>query len=80
MTSVRLPHPTVKSANPFSFFDRNAAGYSTSIGRHLAKALEETVIRMDCPKECETSCPRCLMDYEQRFRASRIDRHLGWLS
>jgi len=58
-------------------FDRNAAGYSTSIGRHLAKALEETVNRMDCPKKCETSCPSCLMDYEQRFRASRIDRHLG---
>jgi hypothetical protein len=58
-------------------YDRNAAGYSTTLERHLPKALELAAQRMNCIKGCDTSCPSCLMDYEQRFRASRLDRHSG---
>lgn len=56
-------------------YDRNAAGYSTTIGRHLRLAFEKAYDRMDCPKNCDSSCPSCLMDYEQRFRAARLNRH-----
>lgn len=56
-------------------YDRNAAGYSTTIGRHLRLAFEKAYERMDCPKNCDSSCPSCLMDYEQRFRAARLNRH-----
>jgi hypothetical protein len=56
-------------------YDRNAAGYATTIGRHLGLALDMAVKRMECPKGCNTSCPSCLMDYDQRFRSNRLDRH-----
>lgn len=58
-------------------FDRNSAGYSTTIGRHLDVAFKMASKLLDCPDGCDSSCPSCLIDYDQRYRQDRLNRHLG---
>lgn len=68
-------------------FDRFAAGYASSAERYLGDLFHLVRRRLDCPAECDSSCPSCVLDYDQRFVADRLDRHAalevitqGWIN
>jgi len=58
-------------------FDHHTAGYSTNIQKYFKEVFNQAKIILTCPSNCETSCPCCLMDYDQRFASDKIDRKLG---
>lgn len=56
-------------------FDRFAAGYASSADKHLKGMFELAHRRLTCPAKCDSACPRCVLDFDQRFEAERLDRH-----
>lgn len=56
-------------------FDRHAAGYASSIERHLGTLFHQARSRLRCPAACDSACPRCILDFDQRFAADSLDRH-----
>lgn len=56
-------------------FDRFAAGYSSSADRFLAEIFKRAAERLKCPADCDSACPHCVLDYDQRFAADNLDRH-----
>ena len=56
-------------------FDRFAAGYASG-SEHLVNAMfRDALRRLDCPKGCDSSCPHCVLDFDQRFESSSLNRH-----
>lgn len=55
-------------------FDRFAAGYASSAERLVNDMFREAARRLDCPKGCDSSCPQCVLDFDQRFEAGLLDR------
>jgi DEAD/DEAH box helicase domain-containing protein len=55
-------------------FDRYAAGYASSAERLINDMFREAAKRLDCPKACDSSCPHCILDFDQRFEAGVLDR------
>lgn len=58
-------------------FDRYAAGYSSSAARFTDTLFHVGRKRLLCPKECDSACPHCILDFDQRFAADNLDRHLA---
>jgi len=58
-------------------FDKNSSGFSSNSGHLINRMLEEARKQLMCPKNCKSSCPNCVMDYDQRFREDELDRHLA---
>ncbi|WP_293815273.1 DUF1998 domain-containing protein, partial [Thiolapillus sp.] len=56
-------------------FDRYAAGYASSAERLLADLFRLVHDRLQCPADCDSACPSCVLDYDQRFITDRLDRH-----
>ena len=56
-------------------FDRHAAGYASSAERLIGLLFRDAAKRLDCPKACDSSCPHCVLDFDQRFDAVNLDRH-----
>lgn len=56
-------------------FDRFAAGYSSGAHRLVEAVLRHARSRLVCPKNCDSACPSCVLDYDQRFDADSLDRH-----
>lgn len=56
-------------------FDRFAAGYASSADKHLKGMFELARERLECPSRCDSACPRCVLDFDQRFAADSLDRH-----
>ncbi|PUB77910.1 MAG: hypothetical protein DBO99_09095 [gamma proteobacterium symbiont of Ctena orbiculata] len=56
-------------------FDRYAAGYASSAERFLADLFRLVHDRLQCPADCDSACPSCVLDYDQRFITDRLDRH-----
>ena len=56
-------------------FDRYAAGYASSAERFLARLFYLVHDKLQCPAGCDSACPSCVLDYDQRFIADRLDRH-----
>lgn len=56
-------------------FDHYAAGYASSAERFLAELFGRAAERLECPKRCDSACPHCVLDYDQRFVANSLDRH-----
>ena len=56
-------------------FDRFAAGYSSSADRFLVELFKRAAERLNCPANCDSACPHCVLDYDQRFAAGNLDRH-----
>lgn len=56
-------------------FDRFAAGYASSADKHLKEMFEQARARLQCPAHCDSACPRCVLDFDQRFEAERLNRH-----
>jgi hypothetical protein len=58
-------------------FDRFAAGYASSAERHLGNLFYLARQRLQCPANCDSACPHCVLDFDQRFVADSLDRHAG---
>lgn len=63
-------------------FDKHAAGYASGADGLMAELLESAHSALNCPKACDSACPHCVLDFDQRFQTDRLDRHaaLNWLS
>ncbi|MFA5517015.1 MAG: helicase-related protein [Desulfuromonadales bacterium] len=64
-------------------YDRFAAGYSSSLaidskpgedGDSIAQLIINAAKKLDCPADCDSVCPQCLLDFDQRFIAEQLDR------
>jgi len=58
-------------------FDRCSAGYASGAHRFIEGVFRHARSRLDCPKNCDSACPSCVLDYDQRFDADSLDRHAG---
>lgn len=58
-------------------YDRFAAGYSSRAEDFLNDLFHKAAVQMDCPADCDSACPRCVLDFDQRFAADRLDRKLA---
>jgi len=56
-------------------FDRYAAGYASGAERHLGELFHNARKHLDCPVHCDSACPHCILDFDQRFDADDLDRH-----
>ena len=56
-------------------FDRHAAGYASSAAEYLESLFHTAHERLNCPVQCDSSCPHCVLDFDQRFNADNLDRH-----
>ncbi len=56
-------------------FDRNAAGYASSLGRFIESVFHKARHQLQCPANCDSVCPQCVLDFDQRFAAEQMDRH-----
>lgn len=56
-------------------FDRYAAGYASGAERHLGALFHRARKHLDCPVHCDSACPHCILDFDQRFDADDLDRH-----
>jgi DEAD/DEAH box helicase domain-containing protein len=56
-------------------FDHFAAGYSSSAARLMPDVFYKAAATLKCPRECDSCCPSCVMDFDQRFAASSLDRN-----
>lgn len=36
--------------------------------------FRDAAVRLHCPKDCDSSCPQCVLDFDQRFEAGVLDR------
>ncbi|MDP2787820.1 MAG: DEAD/DEAH box helicase [Pseudomonadota bacterium] len=55
-------------------FDRYAAGYASSAERYLGGLFQSARRHLDCPADCDSACPHCVLDFDQRFAADSLDR------
>lgn len=55
-------------------FDRFAAGYASGADRFFSELFTLASKHLDCPANCDGVCPHCVLDYDQRFAADRLDR------
>ncbi|MDR1063830.1 MAG: DEAD/DEAH box helicase, partial [Azoarcus sp.] len=55
-------------------FDRFAAGYASSAERYLDRLFHDARKRLECPADCDSACPHCVLDFDQRFVEDNLDR------
>lgn len=55
-------------------FDRYAAGYASSAERYLGDLFQRARRHLECPADCDSACPHCVLDFDQRFAADSLDR------
>ncbi len=56
-------------------FDRYAAGYASGLKpEHFAPLFARVQERLDCPARCDSACPQCVLDFDQRFNTDLLDR------
>ena len=59
-------------------FDRYAAGYASSTPRYLSALFSKARKKLLCPNnDCDSVCPQCVLDFDQRFAAEEMNRHRG---
>lgn len=56
-------------------FDHHAAGYASSAGDHMDTLFDKARDRLQCPSKCDSACPHCVLDFDQRFNAELLNRH-----
>lgn len=63
-------------------YDRNSAGYCSSLSERLTHLLREARKRLSCSADCQMACQRCLLTYDTRYRVADLDRYaaLSFLS
>jgi hypothetical protein len=55
-------------------FDHFAAGYASSAERFVETLFRKAHGRLSCPSGCDSACPHCILDFDQRFFAESLDR------
>ena len=55
-------------------FDKAAAGYATSFESRITQIFRNAAQRLNCTKACDSNCPNCVLDFDQRFEAGVLDR------
>lgn len=73
----------IKGASPESgarcqsilIYDHHAAGYSSSADRFIEDVFHIARSRLLCKANCDSACPSCVLDFDQRFLADKLDRH-----
>lgn len=55
-------------------YDRFAAGYASSADRLVNDALALARKNLNCSANCDSVCPHCVLDFDQRFAADNLDR------
>ena len=63
------------SCRSIIIFDRYAAGYASGAETHLGNIFQSVRSRLQCIANCDSACPSCVLDYDQRFAVDRLDRH-----
>jgi DEAD/DEAH box helicase domain-containing protein len=58
-------------------FDHFAAGYASSAARLMPQIFHQAAEILRCPRKCDSCCPSCVLDFDQRFVAASLDRHLA---
>ncbi|PID72237.1 MAG: hypothetical protein CSB34_03305 [Desulfobulbus propionicus] len=63
-------------------FDNHAAGYASRADNWLSQLFSKAYQKLCCPAKCDSVCPQCVLDFDQRFVADYLDRHtaLRWLN
>ncbi len=56
-------------------FDRYAAGYASSVPRYLSELFGKARKKLLCPNDCDSVCPHCVLDFDQRFAAEEMNRY-----
>lgn len=56
-------------------FDHHAAGYASSAGEQMENLFDKARDRLHCPSECDSACPHCVLDFDQRFNAELLNRY-----
>ncbi len=55
-------------------YDRFSAGYTSSAEHIIDKVFSYVRKRLQCPVDCDSVCPQCVLDFDQRFDADSLDR------
>lgn len=55
-------------------YDRFAAGYASNAGQFMDRIFRVARDRLNCPANCDSACPHCVLDFDQRFAAESLDR------
>lgn len=78
--SIR-PHGEATRQSIF-LFDHHAAGYASGADSVIKNLLPDAQRQLDCPADCDSACPQCILAFDQRFEAESLDRHraLAFLS
>jgi hypothetical protein len=58
-------------------YDHFAAGYASGAGRLLNKAFALARKNLECSANCDSVCPQCVLDFDQRFAADSLDRGMA---
>ena len=68
--------PDGNSTLSILIYDHFSAGYASSANKYIKMMFEKARERLiTCPNSCDSACPQCLLDYDQRFSAESLDRH-----
>lgn len=63
------------SCQSILIYDRFAAGYASNADRYLEKIFTLARERLTCDAGCDSACPHCVLDFDQRFVADHLNRH-----
>lgn len=81
--SIKESRPDLNSVcRSILIYDRHAAGYASSAAEYMYSLFGTAHQRLICPARCDSSCPHCVLDFDQRFNADNLDRRaaLGFLT
>jgi hypothetical protein len=68
------PEPGVRCQS-ILVYDHHAAGYTSSADRFIDDIFSIARSHLLCKASCDSACPQCVLDFDQRFRADSLDRH-----
>ncbi len=63
-------------------YDTHAAGYASRADNWLVTLFQQAYQKLCCPENCDSACPHCVLDFDQRFAMDNLDRHqaIRWLN
>ncbi|MBG3876428.1 DEAD/DEAH box helicase [Desulfovibrio oxamicus] len=56
-------------------YDHHSAGYASSAERFIDDIFFIAKSHLLCKANCDSACPHCVLDFDQRFMADHLDRH-----
>ncbi len=74
------PEPGVRCQS-IIIYDNFASGYCSKADNHLVALFNKAFERLCCTENCDSACPHCILDFDQRFAIDSLDRNkaLQWL-